>query len=162
MQNGIINRPERTQSQTRWHRDLNYQQWVSSAPLAISAVVCLEDFNSTTGGTVFVPSSHKFPEPPSPKLLEQCEVTVEAPSGSVLVFDSMIFHRAGINRSNLVRRGVNHVIGRPILAQQVDIPAMLGPPMPRDPWLAGYLGYRWKPPEDIRAWRLRKLEQRRC
>ena len=51
MQNGIINRPDRIQAQTRWHRDLNYQHWVSTSPLAVSFLVCLEDFNKDTGGT---------------------------------------------------------------------------------------------------------------
>ncbi len=60
MQNGVINRPERVQAQTGWHRDLNYQHWVPSKPLAVSALVCLEDFNVETGGTAFLPSSHKF------------------------------------------------------------------------------------------------------
>jgi ectoine hydroxylase-related dioxygenase (phytanoyl-CoA dioxygenase family) len=45
MQNGVINRPDRGQFQANWHRDLNYQHWVNSKPIAMSALVCLEDFN---------------------------------------------------------------------------------------------------------------------
>ena len=67
------------------------------------------------------------------------------PRGSVIVFNSMVFHRAGINRSGRIRRAVNHVIGAPILAQQVDMPAMLGREAPSDPWLAGYLGLSLEP-----------------
>jgi hypothetical protein len=161
MQNGIINRPDRVQAQTRWHRDLNYQHWVSTSPLAVSFLVCLEDFNHNTGGTVFLPSSHKFEQFPSSDLVKRCEVAVEAPSGSILIFDSMAFHRAGVNSSNCIRRGINHVVGKPILGQQVDLPAVLGRAAPEDPWLAGYLGYRWNPVADVRNWRLRKLAQLR-
>lgn len=161
MQNGIINRPDRRQAQTRWHRDLNYQHWVSSTPLAVSALVCLEDFTEETGGTVFLPASHKFPAFPSAELVNRIQIGVDAPSGSILFFDAMAFHRAGVNKSNRIRRGINHVIGVPILGQQVDIPAMLARDAPADPLAAGYLGYRWNPVPDVRDWRLRKLAQQR-
>jgi ectoine hydroxylase-related dioxygenase (phytanoyl-CoA dioxygenase family) len=159
MQNGVINRPDRRQFQTNWHRDLNYQHWVCTRPLAVSALVCLEDFTVETGGTVFLPGSHKVEQMPSFELIEREEVTPAAPAGSILFMDSMIFHRAGFNRSSRIRRAINHVIGAPILAQQVDIPAMLKAPPPADPWLAGYLGYRWNPVPDVAAWRRRKLDQ---
>lgn len=157
MQNGIINRPNRPQPQTRWHRDLNYQHWVSSKPLAISALACLEDFTVETGGTVFLPASHKFKDFPSLELVEIAAVFIEARKGSIIVFDSMVFHRAGVNQSSRIRRGINHVIGAPILTQQICIPSMLAQPPPDDPWLAGYLGYRWNPVSSVRDWRLRKL-----
>lgn len=159
MQNGIINRPDRLQAQTRWHRDLNYQHWVSSTPLAISALVCLEDFNEQTGATNFLPASHKFEEFPSKELVTKLEAGVNAPSGSILFFDAMAFHRAGINQSDRIRRAVNHVIGLPILAQQIDIPSMLGGKSPSESWFSDYLGFRWNPAESVRGWRLKKHDQ---
>ncbi|HZZ70377.1 MAG TPA: hypothetical protein VFE18_19580, partial [Phenylobacterium sp.] len=57
------------------------------------------------------------------------------------------------------RRAVNHVIGAPILTQQVDIPAMLDREAPADPWQAGYLGYRWNPTRDVSAWRRQRIAQ---
>jgi ectoine hydroxylase-related dioxygenase (phytanoyl-CoA dioxygenase family) len=161
MQNGVINRPDRVQCQTKWHRDLNYQHWVSSRPLALSAFVALEDFSTVTGGTVFLPSSHRSEEFPSEQLISRMEVQPEVPAGSVLFFDAMTFHRAGVNRSGRIRRGINHVIGLPILAQQFDIPALLGREEPEDQWVADYLGYRWRPCPSIAGWRFKKLAQSR-
>lgn len=161
MQNGVINRPDRVQAQTRWHRDLNYQHWVCSQPLAMGALVCLEDFNEETGGTLFIPGSHKFPQMPSEDLVKASEEIVTAPKGSILLFDAMAFHRAGLNRSQRIRRAINHVIGAPILNQQIDIPRMLGGTAPAESWLAGYLGYRWNPAADVKNWRLEKLAQLR-
>ena len=158
MQNGVINRPDRLQFQTRWHRDLNYQHWVCSRPLALGALVTLEDFNEETGGTVFLTGSHKFPEFPSETLVKQFEEVVPAKAGSVLFFDAMTYHRAGVNRSDRVRRGVNHVIGVPLLAPQANIPALLNRPAPDDPWLAAYLGYRWTPMTSVTEWRRRRLD----
>jgi hypothetical protein len=157
MQNGVINRPDRKQFQTNWHRDLNYQHWVCSRPISMSVLVCLEDFNVETGGTVFLPGSHLVEQFPPQALVPETEVTPELPRGSAIFFNSMTFHRAGVNRSNRVRRAVNHVIGAPILAQQVDIPTMLGRDAPADPWLAGYLGYRWNPMRDVSAWRRQRI-----
>jgi ectoine hydroxylase-related dioxygenase (phytanoyl-CoA dioxygenase family) len=159
MQNGVINRPGRTQFQTNWHRDLNYQHWVCSRPLAVSALVCLEDFNLETGGTAFLPGSHLLEHFPSQAIVANSEVTPVLPRGSVILFNAMVFHRSGINRSGRIRRAVNHVIGAPILAQQVDIPAMLDREAPSDPWLAGYLGYRWNPPRDVSTWRRQRIAQ---
>jgi len=163
MQNGIINRPDRIQTQTRWHRDLNYQHWVCSKPLAIGALVCLEDFNEETGATKFLSGSHKFEEFPDAGFVARFEEGVEAPKGSILFFDAMTFHRAGVNKSqNTTRRAINHVIGAPILSQQIDIPAMLGGKSPDDPAMAGYLGFRWNPSESVREWRLsRTVSQKR-
>jgi len=160
MQNAIINRPDKVQAQAKWHRDLNYQHWICSKPLALSALVCLEDFTVETGGTVFLPGSHKFEPFPSESLVESLSVTPQARKGSVLVFDAMTFHRAGTNRSGRMRRAVNHVVGLPILGQQVDIPSMLGKP-PVDPWLASFLGFRWNPVKNVCEWRKRKISTAR-
>ncbi|MDB5438240.1 MAG: Phytanoyl-CoA dioxygenase [Caulobacteraceae bacterium] len=159
MQNGVINRPERIQAQARWHRDLNYQHWVCSRPLAMGVLVCLEDFNIETGGTTFLPGSHLAEDFPSEAVVEREAVTPDLPRGSVIFFNAMTFHRAGVNQSGRVRRAVNHVIGAPILSQQVDIPSMLDREAPADPWLAGYLGYRWNPTRDVSAWRRQRIAQ---
>ena len=156
MQNGVINRPDRLQAQTGWHRDLNYQHWVSSRPMAVSALVCLEDFDLETGGTAFLPSSQKFEAFPSERLVALSQHVPTAPAGSIIFFDAMTFHRAGINKSNRIRRAINHVIGVPILAQQISIPSMLSEP-PEDPFVRAYLGYRWSPSPNVKAWRHSKL-----
>src|SRR3954467_47508 len=54
LQNGVINVPVsgRQQAAGSWHRDLNYQHFVCSRPLSISALVRLDDFSDVTGGTV--------------------------------------------------------------------------------------------------------------
>jgi ectoine hydroxylase-related dioxygenase (phytanoyl-CoA dioxygenase family) len=157
MQNGVINRSDRVQVQTAWHRDLNYQHWVSSRQLAISAMVCLEDFNEQTGGTTFLAGSHKIEPMPSEAVINASAEIPDAGAGSIVLFDSMTFHRAGINRSCQVRRGINHVIGAPIMGQMIDIPRMLGAEAPRDAFVAGYLGYRWNPVESVADWRRKKL-----
>ncbi|MFX5510311.1 hypothetical protein ABTD49_20870, partial [Acinetobacter baumannii] len=42
-QNGVINPPGATYNQGAWHRDLPYQHYVSSTPLAVNALFCVDD-----------------------------------------------------------------------------------------------------------------------
>jgi hypothetical protein len=43
-QNGVINPPKEGHTQAAYHRDLPYQHFVSSRPLAISALFCIDPF----------------------------------------------------------------------------------------------------------------------
>jgi ectoine hydroxylase-related dioxygenase (phytanoyl-CoA dioxygenase family) len=152
-QNAIINQPLGRQYQSRWHRDLPYQHFVGSRALAVNALLCVDDFTLDTGGTLVLPGSHMFEVFPSERLIGGQELVVEATAGSVIMMQAMLYHRAGANVSNMPRRGVNHLIGKPLLAQQIDIPRLLGPRFAGHPRLGPYLGYRWNPAEDVASWR---------
>lgn len=158
MQNGIINPARQAHQQTSWHRDLNYQHWTSSRPLAINALVCLDPFTVTNGATTVLPGSHLFAPFPSEEYVAKSEKQIEAPAGSVIMMNAMTFHRAGVNRSTAARRAVNHVIGAPILSQQIDIPSALNGKGQADDFLGRYLGYRWNPKASVAAWRQSKLK----
>lgn len=152
-QNGIINRPHQTHHQSSWHRDLPYQNYVISRPLAISALVAIDEFSEETGGTQVVPFTHKVEMLPSAAYIEtNCTVVIAQP-GSAIVFDSMLFHRAGANTSQIVRRGVNHLYTIPLLKQQYDFPRALGDRPDLGPAEAQLLGYTSQVPIDDRAWR---------
>jgi hypothetical protein len=157
MQNGVINPPNLRHYQVNWHRDLNYQHWVCSRPLALSFLVCLDPFSRETGGTHFLAGSHLKEEFPSEAFIRGHEKVVEAEPGTVIVFDSMTFHRAGENTSHIVRRAVNHVVGMPILGQQISIPDMLQGRYSDHEFLSRYLGYHWNPQSGVVPWRLKKL-----
>jgi ectoine hydroxylase-related dioxygenase (phytanoyl-CoA dioxygenase family) len=152
-QNGIINRPQSKPFQARWHRDLGYQHLVVSRKIAINALFCVDHFSFETGGTVVLPGTHLHERFPSAPFVQKFERTVEARAGSFLVLDTLLYHRAGYNISAGARRGVNHMIGRPILAQQLDIPRLLEGRYSEDGFLRRYLGYQWNPASDVVAWR---------
>jgi ectoine hydroxylase-related dioxygenase (phytanoyl-CoA dioxygenase family) len=152
-QNGVINRPSREHYQLRWHRDLPFQHWVTSKPVAFAALFCLDDFNATTGGTYALPGSHRDEAFPSAAFVRRHQQVMTAPAGTFIVMDAMMYHRTGKNHSANVRRGINHLIGRPFLAQQIDIPRMLKGAHAGDPFLGRYLGYKWNPAASIEDWR---------
>lgn len=121
-QNGVINPPQETYNQAAWHRDLPYQHFVSTKPLAINALFCVDDFTFENGATFVLPASHKSEAFPSPNYVQRNAIQVEAKAGSFILLDCMMFHSGGFNKTGSVRRAVNHVFSIPYFKQQINIP----------------------------------------
>ncbi len=122
-QNCIINPPQETYNQAAWHRDLPYQHFVSSRPLAINALFCVDDFTKENGATYVLPASHRSEAFPSSDYIKKNAVQIEAAAGSFIVLDCMLFHAGGYNATNVQRRAINHVYNIPYFKQQINIPA---------------------------------------
>ncbi len=159
LQNGIISRPGIRHYQSSWHRDLPYQNFVISRPLAISALFALDAFSSETGGTMLLPFSQKMEVMPSPAYVERHSQTASMGAGGVLLFDSMLFHRAGFNRSTALRRGINHVYSIPIIKQQYDFPRHFHHRADFDPQLRQLLGFTSAVALDDYTWRQARLDR---
>jgi hypothetical protein len=124
--NGLINPPAgETFSQARWHRDLPYQHFVASRPLAVNALFCLDDFTEENGATKVAPGTHKEEKYPSDTVLSEIARTLTAPAGCFLVLDAMTFHTASSNMTDKPRRAVNHVFAIPPLQQQIALETAL-------------------------------------
>lgn len=158
-QNAIINSPVKQNYQVSWHRDLSYQHFVATRPLAISALVCIDDFSEIMGGTYVLPASHKVEKFPSREFVEKYERLSDAKAGAAIMFDSMLFHRGGINRSQNIRRGVNHMYALPFVNQQINMPAMLGGKYSGDAFLSRFLGYQSVAEASVVSWRSKRLEK---
>lgn len=124
-QNGIINPAQETYNQGLWHRDLPYQHFVSSKPLAINALYCVDDFTCENGATFVLPASHKSEPFPSLSYVKKNAIQIEASAGSFILLDCMLFHAGGYNGTRFVRRAVNHVYNIPFFKQQINIPMNL-------------------------------------
>jgi len=155
-QNGVINPPSQSHTQVAYHRDLPYQHFTSSRPLAVSALFCVDPFTPETGATTVLPASQHMEQFPSAAVAEALDVPVVAPPGSFIVFDSMLFHRAGANRSGRPRRAVNQVFTIPLIAQQISLPDALGGRYADDPALARLFGYDTVPARSVLHWRQRR------
>ncbi|HRO41250.1 MAG TPA: phytanoyl-CoA dioxygenase family protein [Flavipsychrobacter sp.] len=158
-QNALINMPSNDHYQTTWHRDLNYQHFVSSRPLAISILYCIDPFSEETGGTYILSGTHKIEKFPSEGFINKFQKVVAAPAGSIILFDAMLFHRAGSNSSNIIRRAVNHIFTAPFILQQISFPKMLGDRFNDNPRLRKMLGYESQIPDNVTAWRTSKLDK---
>ena len=127
LQNGIINVPNIGDDQTAglWHRDLGYQHLVTSRPLGITALFCLDEFSDETGATRVLPASHKAEPFPSDEYVRDHQSTVEARAGSAIILDAMLYHRSGSNSSGQVRRAINNIYTLPLIKQQISLPRVL-------------------------------------
>jgi ectoine hydroxylase-related dioxygenase (phytanoyl-CoA dioxygenase family) len=161
-QNGIVNPPGRTHTQTAYHRDLPYQHFVSSRPLAVSALFCVDAFSRENGATLVLPGSHKVEQFPHQGVITELEQPVEAPAGSFIVFDSMVFHRAGANTSTAPRRAVNQVYSLPFIAQQISFPEVLDGRYADDPSVSRLLGYGAGPVRSLESWWERRRARQRA
>lgn len=158
LQNGIINKPNTEHHQSSWHRDFPYQDWVSSKPLGMNAFVCLTDFTFTNGATYVLPYSHKSEGFPSEEFVSQNQFQVCAKKGSVIFFDSMLYHRAGFNETEDLRIGVNNMFVVPIIKQQIDL-ANSAISLTSDPGTLNMLGVNYPLDKTVLDYRNRKLKK---
>ena len=161
LQNGIINMPNQPHHQNSWHRDLPYQNWISSEPMGCNLFYCLDPFTPETGSTIVLPYSHKMKTIPSDEYIEKHSVQLTATAGSVVLFDSMVLHKAGYNSSTIIRRGVNNMYVKPILRQQIDLPRMLDGKYSDDPFLNMLFGYDAQTASDVITFRTRRLNKKK-
>lgn len=150
-QNGVINPGQSSYSQGRWHRDLPYQHFTSSDPLAVNALYCVDDFTSENGATLVIPGSHLFADFPSDKYADQNFTQLSAPAGSFLVLDCMLYHSGGSNMTESSRRGVNHVYGVPLLSPQIAIGEDIDQSRLTD-IERNFLGLDYQPPRSVSTW----------
>jgi ectoine hydroxylase-related dioxygenase (phytanoyl-CoA dioxygenase family) len=159
LQNGIINKPKQEHHQSSWHRDLPYQNFVISKPLAIGALFCIDDFTNDSGATFVLPHSHRVESIPSQQFVEKYSKQLVAKAGSVILFDAMLFHKAGYNSANFTRRAINNVYVVPILKQQIDLYTALNGKYIDDEFLSKFLGYNSNVPTSDTVWRNNKLNR---
>jgi ectoine hydroxylase-related dioxygenase (phytanoyl-CoA dioxygenase family) len=159
-QNGIVNPPSgRRYNQGSFHRDLPFQHFVSSRPLAINALFCLDEFTASNGATYVLPASHKQEAFPSDSVVLATRVQVCAPAGSYILLDGLTYHSGAMNRTERGRRAVNHVYSVPIIRPQIDLPAVLGPDYASDPALRRLLGYELAVPTSVEAYYTKRRRQ---
>jgi len=90
------------------HRDQGQVPASIGMPAACQIFWLLDDFTPARGGTWLVPGSHRWPaihqiKPPD----REAAVQVEAPAGSLVVWDARIWHSAGANPEGHPRRHIS-------------------------------------------------------
>lgn len=153
LQNGIVLHPQIKHNQARFHKDFP-RDFLTSKILSINAFIAVDDFDPITGGTWLIPGSHKFVDMPSDKYIEKNKFQVRTKAGSVVFFDSMLWHSGGENTSNKVRRAINHQFTRPFIKQQLDYSALLKGKVDLESKLAQKLGFWSVPPKSVDEYRV--------
>jgi ectoine hydroxylase-related dioxygenase (phytanoyl-CoA dioxygenase family) len=104
------------------------------APIALNAMWALSDFTEANGATRIVPGSHRFDAPPRYGA-DHPTVAAEMPAGSILLFDSALWHAGGANLTDARRWAIAcyYCVGwmRQQENQLLGVPADLARRMPR-------------------------------
>lgn len=159
LQNGVVAHPDRPHNQGRYHRDFP-KDFLPSRILSFNTFIALDDFNEQTGGTWVVPGTHRFESLPSEEYVKSYEKQLSMPAGSVLFFDSMLWHRGGVNFSSQIRRGMNHQFTRPFIKQQLDYPAIMKGKVELESPVAQTLGMWAIPPKSVAEYRVSDPQKR--
>jgi ectoine hydroxylase-related dioxygenase (phytanoyl-CoA dioxygenase family) len=110
--------------QQSFHRD--FPRDMNGYLASLNALIAIDAFTEDNGGTIVVPGSHQRPDRPSEAYLAAAAVPVVCPPGAAILFDSTLWHAAGINRSGRDRLGVNQQYTRSFFKQQIDYVRALG------------------------------------
>ena len=87
-------------------------------PQGVNVAWCVDEFRADNGATCVVPGSHRLHRNPGPENANE-PVPIEAPAGTIAVFESRVWHRTGFNRTQAERRaGIFAWYTRPIYRQQ--------------------------------------------
>lgn len=158
---GILNKPKVRNYVENWHRELQYQHLTTSRPLALQTLLTIDDFTKENGATFFLYGTHLFENFPSDDFVRKWQVQIEAPAGSLILFDSLLYHRSAPNQTDRERLAINNLYTLPILAQQIDLASMLKGAHSDTAEDRELFGYQWNPPPDVLSWRRQKLEAKR-
>ncbi len=110
--------------QHTFHRD--FPRYLEGYVASLNVMLVFDDFTDLNGGTLIVPGTHQRAERPDDVYLEAAAIPVECPAGSMIVFDSTLWHAAGLNRSDRDRLAINHQFTRSFFKQQIDYVRALG------------------------------------
>lgn len=122
---GAINRAHSKSYAHYVHRDV--RSYSPDLPLIINTLVMLDDFTEHNGATYLMPGSHRtHPEKPTDKEFFAKAIRALAPAGSILMFDSNIWHSGGENTTDNDRCSVTPMYCQPFVKPQFDYPRVLG------------------------------------
>jgi ectoine hydroxylase-related dioxygenase (phytanoyl-CoA dioxygenase family) len=128
LQTGLILPPWRDSAdgafQHTYHRD--FPRHLNGYLASVNIMLAIDPFTAANGGTLLVPGSHQRARRPEQHYLDAAAEAVECPAGSMIVFDSTLWHAAGRNMTGADRLAINHQYTRSFIKQQVDYVRALG------------------------------------
>lgn len=155
---GNFNFPEGQNYASAVHRDIR-SFW--GERLMLNTLVALDDLTTENGATWLLPGGHLMEEKPLDHDFDSIATQVTAPAGSILMWDSRLWHKAGINRTRYTRRIVTPIFTRPFYKAGFDYPRAIGyermEGMSHE--LQQVLGYYARTPATFKEW-YRKPEER--
>lgn len=110
--------------QNSYHQD--FPRVLNGYLASINVFFAVDHFSRENGATWVVPGSHQHDVCPSLEERTERAIPLECPAGSMIVFDSTLWHAAGANSSGNDRLAINHQFTRSWIKQQMDYVRALG------------------------------------
>jgi len=110
--------------QNTFHRD--FPRDLNGYRASINMLFAIDPFTEESGATWALPGSHLKSEIPDAVTLKSKAIPLVCPAGSMIVFDSTLWHAAGTNTSGKDRYAINHQFTVSFLKQQFDYVRALG------------------------------------
>jgi ectoine hydroxylase-related dioxygenase (phytanoyl-CoA dioxygenase family) len=109
--------------QNSYHQD--FPRLLNGYLASINVFFAIDAFTETNGATWVVPGTQQKTRPDAAEI-EANAVMLTCPAGSMIVFDSTLWHAAGANTSGQDRLAINHQFTRSYIKQQIDYVRALG------------------------------------
>lgn len=129
LQNGFIlptaAQLEESVFQYRFHMD--FPRVLNGYQASVNVFIALDPFSSANGRTRLLPGSQQRQCAPDADEIAAKAVTAQCPTGSAIIFDSTLWHAAGLNVSGGDRLAINHQFTCSWIKQEIDYCRALGP-----------------------------------
>jgi ectoine hydroxylase-related dioxygenase (phytanoyl-CoA dioxygenase family) len=106
------------------HRDV--RTYTREIKFLMNIIVMLDDFTLDNGATHLMTGSHLKEDKPGDKEFFSKADRAVGKSGSIVLWDSNIWHAAGQNKTDAPRRSLSLIYSKPFMKQQFDYPRSVG------------------------------------
>jgi ectoine hydroxylase-related dioxygenase (phytanoyl-CoA dioxygenase family) len=156
---GVVNLRDSRAYVQNVHRDIRFG--TDSKRFMLNALVMLDDFTVENGATHILSRSQNLFDRPDDRTFFAQAARATGNAGSVLLFDSRVWHAAGVNQTAQARRALTLTFTCPFFKQQLDYPRLFGyrDAARCDAWLRQLIGFNARVPESLEEFYV-PLEQR--
>lgn len=121
---GNLNMPHHVTYASVAHRDV--RTYTQEIKMLLNTIVMLDDFSVENGATYLLGGSHLKKDMPTDEEFFSRAHRCTGKSGSIVFWDSNIWHAAGINKTQFPRRALGLTYSLPFVKQQFDYPRSIG------------------------------------
>lgn len=149
---GVINITSKPSYVANVHRDIRFFSGIF--PLMLNMLIMLDDFTLENGATYLLAKSHLKEERPTDDFFYKESDRAVGKKGDILFFNSNLWHAAGINNTDKVRRAITITFTKPFMKQQLDYSRSIGYEKVEklSPDLQQIVGYYSRIPSNLEEW----------
>lgn len=149
---GLINITSKPSYVANIHRDIRF--FSGNSPLMLNMLIMLDDFTLENGATYLLTKSHLKEERPTDDFFYEKSDRAIGKKGDVLFFNSNLWHSAGLNSTEQVRRALTITFTKPFMKQQLDYSRAIGYDEVEklSPELQQLVGFYSRIPSNLEEW----------